>query len=103
MLKYTFMQRQCIIPVAVSLIDSKVIDETYYLTYSIHHSGASWTGIQRFCFTAQAQRDDTDNGSFLFKTPHHQVQSGHSGDQHPAKGPIVPQPIRLHYHDHQAV
>lgn len=29
-------------------------------------------------------------GHFSSKPPHHQVQAGHSGDQHSAKGPIVP-------------
>lgn len=73
------------------------------VAYSILHGGVSWVGIHRLCFTAQAQKDERDNGSFLFKTPHHQVQAGHSGDQRPAKGPIVPQPIRLHCHDHHVL
>lgn len=56
---------------------------------------SSWAWIQRHRFTAQAQKQEKrDNGSFFFKTPHHQVQAGHSGDQHPTKGPIVP-PGRL--------
>lgn len=69
--------------------------------YFTLYGRASWAGIQRHRFTGQAQKEDErDNGSFFFKTPHYQVQTGHSGDQHPAKGPIVPQPIRLHCHDH---
>lgn len=69
--------------------------------YSMLYGRSSWAGIQRHRFTAQAQKqDERDNGSFFFKTPHHQVQAGHLGDQHPAKGPIVSQLVRLHCHDH---
>lgn len=64
---------------------------------SMLYGGASWASIQRHRFTAQAQRqDERDNGSFFFKTPHHQVQAGHSGVQHRAEGPIVPRLVCLH-------
>lgn len=102
LLLYTKIQKSNNFLRAISIIDSTTVKQKdngkLYLPVHVDEAGAfsvlygrsSWAGIQRHRFTAQAQKqDERDNGSFFFKTPHHQVQAGHSGDQHPAKGPIV--------------
>lgn len=60
-----------------------------YSTVCIFYGGASWAEIQRHRFAAETQKQD--NGSFFFKTPHHQVQAGQETSILP-KAPLLSLP-----------